>query len=84
MNLSSARLIALPFLLVALDTRAASTDYKRSVAQYAVPDVTLINEEGARIRLKDVLASGKPTFVQLTSGITSMALSSRPSTKTFV
>lgn len=37
--------------------------YKRSVKNYEVPDVTLINQEGAKVRLKSFLNSGKPVLV---------------------
>ena len=42
---------------------AAGPGYKRSVVRYAVPDVVLVNQDGARIRLKSLIESDKPVVL---------------------
>lgn len=37
--------------------------YKRSVERYTIPDVTLINQEGKKIRLNSLLESSQPVVV---------------------
>jgi len=57
-------------LLLSL-TPAASADkktYQRSVEKYAMPDVTLINQDGNRVRFKDFLSSDKPVVVDFIFG----------------
>ncbi len=65
------RLILLFFLLsmFSLDfprwgvPAAAGAAYKKTIEQYDIPDVTLVNQEGKKIRLKKVLATDKPVLV---------------------
>lgn len=42
---------------------AAGKPYKRTVERYTIPDVTLVNQDGKKIRLKSLLESGKPVIV---------------------
>ena len=42
--------------------------YKKTVEEYQVPDVTLINQDGAEVRLKDFLDSDKPTLLDFIYG----------------
>lgn len=37
--------------------------YKRTAANYEMPDVTLVNQDGKKVRLHDVVNSGKPVIV---------------------
>lgn len=42
---------------------ARSTPYTRTLENYEVPDVTLVNQDGRRIELKKLIASDKPVLV---------------------
>lgn len=58
-------------LLVGLITppaQADSSQYKRSVERYEIPDVTLINQDGKKVRLKSLLESGQPVIVDFIYG----------------
>jgi protein SCO1 len=55
---------ALAAILTAGPAAAAAGEYRRSLAQYTLPDVTLVDQQGARVKLKDVVPEGKPVFVQ--------------------
>jgi protein SCO1/2 len=37
--------------------------YRKTIEQYSIPDVTLINQEGEKIRLKEILSADKPVLV---------------------
>jgi protein SCO1/2 len=54
----------LALLLGAASSSATASEYRRSVAPYRVPDVTLVNQDGVRVRLQELLPPGKPAFVQ--------------------
>lgn len=47
---------------------AADTKYKRSVEKYMVPDVTLINQDGDKVRLKSLLETDHPVVVDFIYG----------------
>jgi protein SCO1/2 len=47
---------------------AAGPGYKRSVVRYVVPDVVLVNQDGARVRLQSLIASGKPVVLDFIYG----------------
>jgi protein SCO1/2 len=49
-------------------TEAAGPGYKRSVVRYAVPDVVLVNQDGARVRLQSLTESGKPVILDFIYG----------------
>ena len=56
------------FLLTALpawaDTQSPSKrDYNRTVEKYIIPDVTLVNQDGRKIKLRSLLDSGKPVII---------------------
>jgi protein SCO1/2 len=46
----------------------APAPIKRSVESYTVPDVTLVNQDGAKVRLKSLLESGEPVIVDFIFG----------------
>lgn len=53
--------IAPPF---ALNLQAAAgAEVKRTVETYTVPDVTLLNQDGKKIKLRSLLDSGKPVII---------------------
>jgi len=42
--------------------------YKRSVVEYSIPDVVLINQDGKRVRLKELLETDQPVVVDFIYG----------------
>jgi len=61
-----ASLLALAFivqLLPAVSAQAEDLKYKRTVERYTVPDVVLINQDGKKVRLKELLSGDKPVVV---------------------
>ena len=61
-------LIMLSLTLFPAYACAADKPYKRSVERYQMPDVTLINQEGKKVRLKNLVESGKPVIVDFIYG----------------
>lgn len=59
--------LCLLFILVAGESGAAA-NYKRSVEQYTVPDVTLVNQDGERINLREFLDTDKPVILDFIYG----------------
>jgi len=47
---------------------AAGRKYERSVETYAIPDVVLINQDGKKVRLRNLLLSDKPVIVDFIFG----------------
>lgn len=44
--------------------RAATTEgYTRTMEEYTVPDVTLVNQDGAKVKVKELLLSDRPVLV---------------------
>lgn len=67
------RLFFLPaFLLTAfllpVSQVEAAPKYKRTIEQYTVPDVTLVNQDGERIHLKSLLEGDKPVILDFIYG----------------
>ena len=57
-------LCTLVFVFSAAAVQAATEQkYIRTVENYVIPDVTLINQNGAKVRLKTLLTSDKPVLV---------------------
>jgi protein SCO1/2 len=66
-------ILLLLFLLAALSlathpARAEELKYKRSIENYTMPDVTLINQNGARVKFKQLIESNKPVVVDFIYG----------------
>ena len=66
-----------------LANRGPGARVVRTVARYDVPDVTLLDPRGVKVRLREVLAPGRPVFLQFvyatcttTSPVLSAAFSS--------
>ncbi|MDZ4184640.1 MAG: SCO family protein [Desulfuromonadales bacterium] len=49
-------------------SHAADTRYKRSVEKYLIPDVTLVNQDGDKVRLKSLLEIDQPVVVNFIYG----------------
>jgi protein SCO1/2 len=47
---------------------AAGPGYKRSVVRYTVPDVVLVNQDGAKVRLQSLTESSKPVVLDFIYG----------------
>ena len=47
---------------------AEELKYKRTIESYSVPDVTLVNQNGARVKLKNLINSEKPVVVDFIYG----------------
>lgn len=57
------------FLQISVATAdAAEKKYKRTVEQYTLPDVVLINQDGKRVRFKSLEKSDKPVVVDFIFG----------------
>ena len=61
---------ALALLLSCTGGRAEAADrkYDRSVETYAIPDVMLVNQDGKKVRLRNLLLSDKPVIVDFIFG----------------
>ena len=51
------------FLLFSAPVSAAEKPYKRTVENYTMPDVTLVNQDGKKIRFKALMESDTPVVV---------------------
>lgn len=54
--------------LAAGTAEAAESRYKRTIESYALPDVVLVNQDGKKVRLKNLLSSGRPVIVDFIFG----------------
>ncbi len=55
--------VLLTFSVNPSELRAEKKRYKRTLAAYSIPDVTLINQDREKVNLKDFLNSGKPVLL---------------------
>ena len=60
--------IALTLTLLGNDACAESKNYKRTLETYSLPDVTLVDQTGKRVRIKSLLESDKPVIVDFIFG----------------
>lgn len=56
------------FLFSPATLRAADPGYKRTVENYQLPDVTLINQDGKKVRFKSLFTTDKPVVVDFIFG----------------
>jgi protein SCO1/2 len=61
-------IIALILTSAVAVSAADKKSYKRTIEKYSLPDVTLINQDGKRVRLKSLLESDKPVIVYFIFG----------------
>ena len=59
-------LIVLPMTLQ--PAAAEEMKYTRTIEKYTVPDVTLVNQDGARVKLKNLVNSNKPVVLDFIFG----------------
>ncbi|MEI7815723.1 MAG: SCO family protein [Desulfuromonadales bacterium] len=50
------------------DLSHAGTQYKRTIENYSMPDVVLVNQNGAKVRFKELMQSNKPIIVDFIFG----------------
>jgi len=68
------RIVLLLLVLVAclpmatVSVAAEEIKYKRSIENYTMPDVTLINQDGKRVKFKSLINSNKPVVVDFIYG----------------
>lgn len=55
-------------LLLAGHAFSAEIKYQRTIEKYTVPDVVLVNQNGAKVHLKEFLQSDKPVIVDFIFG----------------
>jgi protein SCO1/2 len=55
--------IVTALLLGITDTSEGGLKYERTVEEYSIPDVTLVNQEGEVVRLREILNSDAPVFL---------------------
>lgn len=68
-RLTSLRLVIVAAaLLVVSNVNADQAKYKRTTEGYAVPDVVLVNQQGAKVHLKSILQSNKPVILDFIFG----------------
>jgi len=64
--------LILLIVITVIDSRnpadADEKGYERSVEKYVVPDVVLVNQNGAKVRLKDLLQADKPVVLDFIFG----------------
>lgn len=64
-------LLVLFFCLIVYSTNqshAADQTYKRTIESYTMPDVVLVNQNGTKVRFKDIMQSNKPVVVDFIFG----------------
>ena len=61
-------LAAFLVLPVAKQAGAADEKYQRSIEKYVVPDVVLVNQDGAKVHLRKFLDTGKPVVMDFIFG----------------
>lgn len=61
-------LIAFVLTVSAGSVHAEDKTYKRSVEKYSVPDVTLINQDGKKVRLKSLVETDQPIVIDFIYG----------------
>ncbi len=61
-------LIAAAAICGAATAGAADPGYQRTLVNYNVPDVVLVNQNGAKVKFKEIMRSGKPVIVDFIYG----------------
>ena len=61
-------MISLLLPLASRSFAAEEAKYKRTIESYTVPDVTLVNQNGTRVKLKQLIEGNKPVVVDFIYG----------------
>jgi protein SCO1 len=69
-KISSMLLIFAVFLVLcnACPSHAADQKYRRTIESYTMPDVVLVNQNGTKVRFRELMQSGKPIVVDFIFG----------------
>jgi len=73
MKLLLCRITGLLFCVLLLanlagQARAEDKKYKRTLEKYTIPDVVLVNQDGAKVHIQSIMQSGKPVIVDFVFG----------------
>lgn len=55
-------------VVAAMPAGAAEPKYRRTVERYEIPDVVLVNQNGSKVRLRQLVLSNKPVIVDFIYG----------------
>jgi len=55
-------------LVLTLQPAVAETKYQRTIENYAIPDVVLVNQNGAKVRFRELMQSNRPVIVDFIFG----------------
>jgi protein SCO1 len=55
-------------LALTLQPVAAETKYQRTIENYTIPDVVLVNQNGTKVRFRELMQSNKPVIVDFIFG----------------
>ena len=61
-------LILIAALTIGISAEAGDRKYKRSIESYTAPDVVLVNQDGAKVRLKNYIETDKPVILDFIYG----------------
>jgi protein SCO1/2 len=61
-------LILIAVFLIGITVEAGDKKYKKSVESYTVPDVVLVNQDGAKVRFKGYIETDKPVILDFIYG----------------
>jgi protein SCO1 len=67
-RLSASGLMLILFLFIMVNQAMAGPKYQRTIVDYQIPDVTLVNQDGERINLKTFLDTEKPVILDFIYG----------------
>jgi len=58
------------FMMIVIGSRAVAAEksYQRTVESYTVPDVVLVNQDGVKVHLRELLRSDKPVIMDFIFG----------------
>lgn len=70
--MAKVKIVAAACLLAAVvacgAAQAVETQYRRTIENYTMPDVVLVNQNGAKVRFKELMQSKKPVIVDFIFG----------------
>ncbi|HEX9022450.1 MAG TPA: SCO family protein [Geobacteraceae bacterium] len=61
-------LVIIAVLLIPIAAQAGDKKYKRSIESYTVPDVVLVNQDGAKVRFKSYIETDRPVILDFIYG----------------
>lgn len=67
-HLIIAALVLLITMVLPNSSRAANSKYTRTVERYTIPDITLVDQDGKKVRLASLLNSDQPVVVDFIYG----------------